>query len=223
MVLSTKFQERLENRSGRKLKLKINDNRSTMLSVKWDPDCPKVSLHRIFLDAPRNVMDALACYLRQEDTCIAPSIMEYIEDNLKHLDYSHQLNPKKLYSQGHVYNLQKIYKTLNGEYFRNKLNLSITWFGKAMQRYGSRVFFGLYHHPTRLIKVNRLLDSPSFPDYFVSFIVYHEMLHHVCPSYFDENGQHHIHSKEFKEREVEFEHYDLAQEWIKNNQACFFI
>ena len=39
------FQERLENSVGSKLRLKINDNRSTMLSVKWDPDCTKVSLH----------------------------------------------------------------------------------------------------------------------------------------------------------------------------------
>lgn len=223
MVLSTTFQERLENSSGRKLKLKINDNRSTMLSVKWEPDHAKVSLHRIFLEAPKNVMDALACYLRQEDDIIAPSVKAFIEDNLKHLDYSHQLDPKKLYSQGHVYNLQNIYSALNAEYFKNRLNLYITWFGKAMQRYRSQVTFGLYHDPMRLIKINRLLDSPSFPDYFVSYVVYHEMLHHVCPAYFDDKGQHHIHSKEFKERELEFQYYDLAQKWIKNNHANFFI
>lgn len=223
MVLSTTFQEQLENSSGRKLKLKINDNRSTMLSVKWEPDFAKVSLHRIFLQAPQNVMDDLACYLRQEDKIIAPSVKAFIENNLKNLDYSHQLDRTKLYSQGHVYNLQKVYDNLNREYFRGKLNLFITWFGKPMQRSRSQVTFGLYHDPIRLIKVNRLLDSPSFPDYFVSYVVYHEMLHHVCPAYVDDKGQHHIHSKEFKEREIEFRHYELAQMWIKENQACFFI
>lgn len=223
MLVSSSLKERLESTSGCKVKLKINDNRSTMLSVKWEPDGTKVSLHRIFLEAPKNVMDALACYIRQEDADIAPSIKAFIEDNLKHLDYSHQLDLKKLYSQGHAYNLQKIYNTLNVEYFKNKLNLYITWFGKSTPSSRSQVTFGLYHDAQRLIKVNRLLDSPSFPDYFVSYVVYHEMLHHVCPSYFDAKGQHHIHSKEFKEREVQFKYFDLAQKWIKDNEAIFFI
>jgi hypothetical protein len=217
------IQKKLERNSGLKLKLKINDNRSTMLSVKWESDYTKVSLHRMFLDAPQNVMDALACYLRQEDKHISSSVKAFIEDNLKNLDYSHQLDRSKLYSQGNVYNLQQIYDTLNREYFQNKLQLYITWFGKPSQRSRSRVTFGLYHDPLRLIKVNRLLDSPSFPDYILSFVVYHEMLHHVCPAYFDANGQHHIHSKEFKEREELFRHYDLAQKWIKDNQANFFF
>lgn len=222
MVMTTTFQEQLESKSGLKLKLKINDNRSTMLSVKWEPDCTKVSLHRIFLDAPRNVMEALACYLRQEDKNIAPSVKAFIEVNLQKLDYSHLLDLRKLYSQGNVYNLQKIYNDLNHEYFGGDLSLYITWFGKALQRNRSRVTFGLYHDPLKLIKVNRMLDSPSYPDYLVSYVVYHEMVHHVCPVYFDDNGLRRIHSKEFKEKEAEFRYFDLAQNWIKENQAHFF-
>lgn len=216
------LQKKLEDKSGLKLKLKINNNRSTMLSVKWEPDCTKVSLHKMFLDAPRNVMDALACYLKQEDKNIAPTVKAFIEDNLKNLDYSETLDQSKLYSQGNVYNLQNIYNSLNQEYFDNKLDLKITWFGKA-QRFRSRVTFGLYHDPLKLIKINRLLDSPSFPDYLLSYVIYHEMLHHVCPAYYDSNGYHHIHSKEFKEREVQFRYFHMAQKWIKENQANFFI
>jgi hypothetical protein len=66
------------------------------------------------------------------------------------------------------------------------------------------------------------MDSPSFPDYVVDFVVYHEMLHHVCPSYYDKKGYHHIHSKEFKEKEQEFKHFNLASDWIKRNQNNFF-
>jgi hypothetical protein len=218
----TSIQEQLEKRSGKKLKLKINDNRSTMLSVRWEPDYTKVSLHRIFLEAPQNVMQDLACYLKYEDKIITPSIKAFIEDNLKKLDYSHLLDKKKLYSQGNMYNLQQIYNDLNKEYFNNRLNLFITWFGKTIQRNRTRITFGLYHDPLKLIKINRMLDSPSFPDYLVSFVIYHEMVHHVCPSYVDEKGLNRVHSKEFKERESQFQHYDLAQDWIKKNQAYLF-
>ena len=67
-----------------------------MLSVKWEPDCTKVSLHRMFLQAPQECDGSLACYLRQEHKIIAPSVKAFIEDNLKSLDYSHQLDRSKL-------------------------------------------------------------------------------------------------------------------------------
>jgi hypothetical protein len=167
-------------------------------------------------------MEALACYLRREDTSIHPTVKAFIEDNLPKLDYSHLLDQRKLYSRGTVYDLQNIYNELNCEYFDGKLSLNITWFGKPFFRNRTRVTFGLYHDPLRLIKINRILDSPSYPDYLICYVVYHEMVHHVCPAYFDKNGQHHIHSKEFKRMEARFCHYDLAQDWIKENHDNFF-
>lgn len=216
------FQEELENSTGMKLRLKINDNRSTMLSVKWEPDYAKVSLHRMFLQAPKNIMQALACYLKGEHKQLAPSIRAYIETNLQKLDYSSQLDTCKLQTKGKVYDLKDVYGSLNKEYFNDKLNLNITWFGKPQQTNKSRITFGLYHDPLKLIKINRLLDSNHFPEYFVCYVVYHEMLHYVCPTYVDENGQKHIHSREFKMKEKEFSHYTLAKEWIHDNQQFLF-
>lgn len=216
------FQEQLENTIGIKLHLKINDNRSTMLSVKWEPDCTKVSLHRMFLHAPKNVMQALACYLKGEHKKLAPSIKAYIEHNLQRLDYSHELDLSQLETQGRVYDLKKIYHQLNRQYFDQPLGLHITWFGERRRRICKRLTFGLYHDPLRLIKINRLLDNKYFPDYFVAYVIYHEMLHYVCPTYVDENGYKHIHSKIFKEREKKFKFFKEAQEWIQNNQNYLF-
>ena len=215
------FQQELENTAGVKLQLKINDNRSTMLSVRWGSDYTKVSLHRMFLEAPENIMQALACYIRQEHKNIHPKVKAFIEDGLKQLDYSHELDHTKLHVQGNIYNLKEIYDNLNQEYFNGKLRLFITWFGNG-RRSRSRMTFGLYHDPLKLIKINRLLDSPSIPDYLVSYVIYHEMLHNVCPSYIDEKGLNRVHSKEFKEREEKFQYFDLAQNWIKEHQSFLF-
>lgn len=222
MSLPIRFQKELEASSGLKLKLKINDNRSTMLSVRWEPDCTKVSLHRMFLRAPENVMEALACYLKQEDKSISAPIRFFIEENMRKLDYSHLLNQKRLCYQGDFYNLKKIYNRLNEEYFNGELKLSITWFGKSSPRRCKRITFGLYYDPLKLIKINRLLDNPSFPDYVVYYVVYHEMVHHVCPSYHDQKGVNRIHTKEFKERERQFRDFHLAQKWIKEHQRNLF-
>lgn len=218
----TDLQLQLQKNLKKKIQLKINNNRSTMLSVRWESDCTKVSLHEMFLEAPKNIMEELACYVRRELKNISPSIKEFIENNLKNFDYTHLVNPLKLTARGNTYNLQEIYETLNQEYFMGRLDLYITWFGKAFQKNRSRVTFGLYHDPLKLIKINRFLDSPAFPDYLVQFVVYHEMLHYVCPSYYDSKGVHRIHSKEFKARETLFKHYDLAQNWIKNHQEYLF-
>jgi hypothetical protein len=216
------FQEQLENSAGIKLRLKINDNRSTMLSVKWEPDCTKVSLHRMFLKAPQNIMQELACYLNGEHKRLAPSIKAYIEQNLQKLDYSHELDFSKLETKGRVYDLEKIYNSLNRQYFDEPLGLHITWFGDRRRKVCRRVTFGLYHDPLRLIKINRMLDNKHFPDYFVAYVIYHEMLHYVCPAYVDKNGFKHIHSKEFKEREQKFKYFKEARQWIRDNQNYLF-
>jgi hypothetical protein len=216
------FQQHVETLSGVKVKVKINDNRSTMLSVRWDPGCTKVSMHRMFLEAPKNIMESLACYVSKENKNITRDLKAFIEDGLKKLDYSHTVDKTKLFSQGNVYNLKEIYDELNAAYFDNKLNLFITWFGKSNQRSKSRLTFGLFHEQLKLIKINRLLDSPTIPRYVTAYVVYHEMVHHVCPSYIDEKGNHRIHSKEFKNKEECFEHFDLAQKWIKDNQVNLF-
>ncbi len=216
------FQEKLEHQIGGKLRLKINDNRSTMLSVKWKPDYTKVSLHRMFLKAPQNVMQALACYLRREHQTLAPAIKAYIEHHLQQLDYSHELNPALLQTKGRVYDLKEMYEALNREYFSVPLRLQITWFGERRRSAGKRVTFGLYHDPLRLIKINRLLDHCHFPFYFVSYVIYHEMLHYVCPSYVDANGQKQIHNKRFREREREFKYFKEAQQWVREHQNYLF-
>lgn len=223
MLTLMTFQHQIESQLKKKLEVKINDNHSTMLSVKWGPDCTKLSMHRMFLKAPRNIMDELACYLKREKRIISPGIKAYIEDNLRKLNYQSQVDRQKLYIQGNVYNLQTIYNELNQEYFDGEINLHITWFGKPQQRNRKHVTFGLYYDPLRLIKIHRILDNPNFPDYFIRYVIYHEMVHHVCPAYVDEKGLSRVHSKEFKAMEQRFRHYDLAINWVKQHQTQLFM
>lgn len=223
MISLASFQQEIELQSRKKLDLKINDNCSTMLSVKWEPDRTKVSMHRIFLQAPQNVMDALSCYILQEHKLMAPTIRAFIEEKVRTLDYSHTLNLSKLYTQGNVYNLQKIYDRVNDEYFCGKIDLKMTWFGKPSQRNRSRFTFGLYVDTLKLIKIHTCLDSPAVPDYFISYVVYHEMLHHVYPAYIDEEGIRRVHGEQFKEKEKEFRYYALAKDWLQEHREHLFI
>lgn len=216
------LQQELETGVGTKLRLKINDNRSTMLSVKWEPDCTRVSLHRMFLRAPANIMEELTCYLRKKERKLSPSISAYIEDNLPNLDYSHSLQTAGLLVNGSHYNLQDLYSKVNHLYFRDPLGLNITWFNRIPSRKANQVVLGLFHTPLKLIKINRLMDTPKVPDFVISYVIYHEMLHHVYPAYVDEKGRRRVHGKIFKEKEREFHYYEQARDWIKDNHHTFF-
>lgn len=216
------LREMLEHGSGKKIELKINKNRSTMLSVRWEPDRTLVSMHEMFLQAPKNVMDDLACYFGKEDRAITPTVRAFMENAYKKLDHTHTIDVSKLDVNGLIYNLKDIYDELNKEYFNSSLKLSITWFGTHIQKNRTKINFGLYYDTLRLIKVNRIMDSSSFPEYVLKFVVYHEMLHYVCPSYYDDKGVHRIHSKEFKALEKKFAQYKAAQAWLKDSTADLF-
>jgi hypothetical protein len=223
--MSHTLQSHFETLLGKKCELKINDNRSTMLSVKWEPDCTKVSLHRMFLQAPNNVMEKLACYISRADDKIPRAVRSYIEDNLKVLDYSHTLDRSKLITQGTHFNLQELYTDVVQEYFEEPMPLLITWFGTSVppRKRRQQVTLGLFHDQLRLIKINRILDQEHVPQFFVRYVIYHEMLHFVCPSYIDDRGIHRIHYPEFKRREKRFQQYEEAQRWIEDNQTALYI
>ncbi len=216
------FQRALEDGAGRKLKVRINDNRSTMLSVRWEPDHTRVSLHRMFLHAPRNVMEALACYLKGDNKQLAPTIKAYIEECRQQMDYSHVVDRRDLCHQGEVYHLRELYNEINSQYFNGDLNLLITWFGEPVSQNTSRIAFGLYHDTLRLIKINRILDKPDVPRYLICYVIYHEMLHYVCPPQVDAKGTYRIHNDEFKQRELAFRQFRQAKAWIRENREHLF-
>lgn len=220
----SEFQETLEHSSGRKLKLRINDNRSTMLSVRWGREYTTLSIHRIFLEAPKLVIEGLSKFLRGgKNRALPPPVKAYIEERLRGIDYSHTLSPSRLQTKGEVYDLDEIYREINERYFEGKVNLSITWFGTKGRLFRSRVNFGMYVDTQKLVKIHRTLDDATIPRFVVAFVIYHEMLHHICPPIVTERGVTTIHTKCFRNLEMQHEAYKAAETWIEDNKERFFV
>ena|SRR5690349_15277306 len=125
-------------------------------------------------------------------------------------------------TRGQHYDLKAIYDALNQDYFKNKLNLEITWFGSAQRKARRHRKLGLFCFQTNRIKIHRLLDQPHFPPYFISYVVYHEMLHSVCPPIKAKRGRFRIHHPDFKIKEREFADYGVAKRWEEVNKRLFF-
>jgi hypothetical protein len=67
-----------------------------------------------------------------------------------------------------------------------------------------------------LIRIHPALDQSWVPRYFVEYIVYHEMLHHVIPMP-ERNGRRQLHTPEFRARERAFAHFERALAWERRH------
>ncbi|MCB1135626.1 MAG: hypothetical protein KDK78_05095 [Chlamydiia bacterium] len=216
------FGLNLQKRVGKPMHLRFNENTSTMVSISRVEGVTRVSLHKMFAQAPEDVLHHLVRYVQGKQKSPGPVIRDFIEENYQRLDYSARIRPSQLFVEGSYYNLRDVYDTVNKEYFDGGVDLNITWYGRLRTSPRQRVTFGLYYDPLRLIKVHKLLDSPLVPRFFIEYIVYHEMLHHVLPGYTGSDGRRCVHHPEFQSREAGFKYFEQAKQWIRDNEILLF-
>jgi hypothetical protein len=206
------FQRRLESYTHVPIRVRVNENRSQLVSVRYDRKGPFVlSIHKSFLGADEDVLQALAQFVVNP----TPSSKKVIREFINRIPADNLLNQRRrlqLRSRGKCYDLHAIAKELNETYFEGKLDVSITW-GKMGRSVGKRrrhIQLGCYNHHLRLVRIHPILDSPEVPEYFVRFIVYHELLHALLDPEVDDNGRRRLHSPRFRFFEKRFPHYKEA-------------
>jgi len=205
---------RLSAAAGEPVLLSITDNRRSMIRHARRDGVLRVRLHHMFVDAPVAVQEALVRYVAQGDRDASNLVGKFINDNL------HRIRPPRwrgarLTTRGECHDLLAIFQQLNKTYFDARVDALITWARSPVSRRGltrKAIKLGSYSAVDRLIAVHPVLDRPWVPRYFVAFVIYHEMLHHLIPSVRD-NGRSRLHPPAFREREREFRHYERACAW----------
>jgi hypothetical protein len=189
------------------VELKVQNNCSLLLSLERKWFLLKISMHHLFLDADEHVHRALITYFKKGKKSKKESLLinAFIEKQ------RHLIKEKKaaLVWQGDEYDLKVLYTKVNETYFQGRLDLKVTYF-KTPIRKKRHITLGTYNKG--VVKINRVLDQKACPAYFVEFILYHEMLHHIFPTKIV-NGKRVMHSKEFRQKEKEFKEYPKAKEW----------
>lgn len=207
--------DRLQDLCPIPLEIIWHENKTTYLSVLKERKKLHLRLHRLFYNAPTPVLEALIRYALKND----PNARAIIKQ-MAHLHFSQNaVAPEPLNPIGTTYNLTEIYERL-----KNLLSMpetSIGWSNRAHRGKFRSITFGTYDKHCRQIRINPLLDDRQVPLYFLEFIVYHEMLHAVCPSRIDARGRCSVHTKEFKEKERQFPHFKEAKEWEKLSLKFF--
>jgi hypothetical protein len=178
-----------------------------------------VRVSDIFRGAPDNVHRALAFILvakllRRR----TPQLHERIYRNyacqpevLRASDLARRERGRKQISsaQGSHYDLEKMFARLNRRYFEGGLpQPTLTW-----SRRRTRTILGHHDGVHETIVISKTLDSAEVPDWFVEFILYHEMLHIKHPARLIK-GRRFYHTKAFRAEEQRFPFYHEAQEWL---------
>jgi predicted metal-dependent hydrolase len=200
------------------LRLTITDNRRTMISLRRRPKFVEVRLHHMFLTENELVHRALADYLFESDRHAAQHIARFIEQHREHIRREAPPRALAISTAGAHHDLQEIYRSVNRRYFADGVQAHITWGRDAhrRRRVCRSIKLGSYTARERLIRVHPALDAAYVPRFFVEYIVYHEMLHHVLPPKV-QRGRRDLHGPTFKARERMFIDYDAALNWERDN------
>jgi hypothetical protein len=200
--------------------LSITDNRHSIITHRVQKGVLHARVHHMFLDAPAAVVDALVRYVTRGDRDASATLGDHIDDNGFRLARRKRSAP--LVTKGKHHDLLELFEGINDRYFGGGINAVITW-GKRPTRQTKgeprrTIKLGSYSAVDRLIRIHPALDQKWVPRYFVAYIVYHEMLHHVIPGSRG-LGRVNLHPPEFKEREKQFRYFERALQWERRRVA----
>jgi len=135
------------------------------------------------------------------------------------LPMQQQLN---LSDDGTHFDLRAIFNDLNQRHFRKRLRgYKVVWGRRRKHRPREQFVFGTIQEEDRVIRINPALDQPFVPQWFLRYVLYHEMLHSVVPDETLSRNRRRVHTEEFNRRERKFPDYRRARRWEDENLSRF--
>lgn len=211
------LRRRLESLTGERIELTLTNNTSTMMSYNPRTWCQpaRLRLHRMFLTADVVIIDALAHWMSGRRRSSGPVIDAFIAAN-RHLVARKPVPRVRLVTRGLHHDLRWYYHEVNRTEFGGLLDVPITWGRFPTTRRRRSIRLGSYSADDHLIRIHPHLDQPAVPDFFVRYIVFHEMLHAQVGIEQTPGGRRRIHTREFNTRERAYRDFARAIAWQDN-------
>ena len=203
---------------GKRVELHLTNNHYSMISVRRKSDGYRLGLHQMFVGAEPRVVRALARYVVHNDRRASTLLGQFIEQH-QHIIRQQTRRPRNLTMRtaGRHHDLDAIFARLNAAHFAGASRPASP--GGRTPRAGSggdRSRSGSFAVEDRIIRIHPVLDQESVPDFFVAWIVFHEMLHGKH-EVLRENGRRRFHTPAFLAEERAFPEYARACAWEKQN------
>jgi len=212
------LERRLELACPGPIQLAVTDNVRRMITQRHSRGTLRLRVHMMFLDAPERVKEALVRYIVRGDRDASQIVGEYIDSNCFRIRAERPVR-HALRTRGQFHDLEAILGKLNERYFGGQAaDSQITWGRRTSPKGSTRsaIKLGTYSATERLIRIHPVLDQRWVPRYFITYIVFHELLHHVIPPVRIGKTTA-LHPVRFTQREQQYPHYLRALEWERRN------
>lgn len=191
--------------------LVITNNKRRMVSSKRENGRLLVRLHRMFLRGERETIESVAEFLGGDKEAKS-EVQTFIENNRHTIEF--QPERDRLDTQGTHFDLSRLIERVR-DYFPvadSVDHLLITW-GRD-SRGEKTIQLGSFDFDQNLIRIHPALDQEWIPQFFVEYVIYHEMIHAIVPpEQGNANGPRDVHSDKFEQLERQFPRYEEAMEW----------
>lgn len=204
---------------GRPVRLKITDNKRLLLSQKRQPDVIEIRAHHVFLRGDPEVQRAAARFLRDRDPAASAILDDFLKNEAGYLRDSRIRRPTRLNARGKVHDLDVILRDVVERHFDRPVDTPRIGWGRAASGKRGRkrsIQLGVYDREEALIRIHRALDREWVPAFYVGFIVYHELLHHLIPPV-ERGGRLYVHTPEFRRLERKYHYYTDAISFERAN------
>ncbi len=210
----------LKKLTGLNVCLILTDNASRLISAKKRGHFYVVRLHHMFLGADPAIAAALGSFIIDGNRKSSMILDDFIKEHRDEIAPPPPRN-QRLLTQGEYHDLKALFDYINARYFKNTINATITWGNVVRKKKRQKMQMGSYISSQKMIRIHPALDQAFVPDYYVAFVIYHEMLHaHFgVDSRSAITGKRIIHPAKLEFAEKEFEDYEKAHSWEEKNIA----
>jgi len=188
-------------------------------SIRLRREIAHVRLSDLLREAPLEVMEAAAAillarlYRRRLPREILDTYRRYSHGTQTrrrlHALRRKRARPRIAHASGRHFDLGPMFDELNGRYFQEGLaRPKIGWSAKQW-----RSQLGTYDPALNQIAINCALDRPDVPQYVISYVLYHEMLHQKHPMKLA-RCRLESHSRAFRKEERKFREYERAMKFL---------
>lgn len=179
----------------------------------------ELRLHPLFDEAPSELHGAVASWIRSgaRARSACRRIDLWIQRGLERLPAPAPA-PERLRPRGSTYDLGALAEELRRAHFAAHFPEPaalppITWGRSSGARVRRSLRLGSCDPDRRLVRIHPVLDQPGVPEFFVRFVVHHELLHAVLPPHQTPSGRWVHHGAEFRRRERAYPEYQRARGW----------
>lgn len=189
----------------------LTDNRSTLISVRPGGEGRRVvRVQRAFLAADDATLKALARFVVRPDRRCRQKLDDFLARRRELVESCSRPEDEEVETRGEHRDLARFLRRVQKDYGLRIPGVRIGWARPGREPGRRSIKFGSWFAAARLVRIHPALDDPAVPDYFVEYIIYHELLHALFPPE-PGAGQRSVHNPEFQRFERKFARYAEAR------------